>query len=554
MNLRCADLIVSNARLWSDGARIPGADALAIADGRVMAVGRESELEPLATPGTRRLDAAGGTVTPGLTDAHIHLEPWSRARAEVSLLGAADCAEALDRVVGFLAAHPGPGPVLGRGWAADAWSAPPERKALDAVTAGRPVLLFSKDFHALWVNSAALERAGVTRTTPAPAGGAIERDATGEPSGIVRENAVGLFATLEAEAVSGAGPEDERLCAAARALHAQGVTAVHDFERGAGALRAMRALATGEGPRLRVLQALRAADLDHLLAAGIQSGVGDDRFRLGALKLFADGTLGSRTAAMLAPYEGTTETGMDTLVPAELRAAVAAAFRGGISVAIHAIGDRACRHALDAIEAAGEWRGRVALTPRIEHAQLVDPADLPRFAALGVAASMQPAHCVADIDHALRGWGARADYSYPWRTLLASGTALAFGSDAPVESPYVGPALRAALTRQREDGSPAGGFAPLERITLDQALTAFTDAPARLAGAWPRLGTLRVGAAADVVVWDADLHALTAMDLDRVGPRWTLMDGGIVHEQTPADRPAPARAPHGARATAAAQS
>ena len=552
--LRVAEMMVCNAGVWSDGGRVSGADTIAIAGGRVLAVGRAAELEALAAPDTRRLDAGGATVTPGLTDAHIHLLPWSRERAEVSLLGATSRAAALERVARFLAAHPGSGPMLGRGWAADGWNERPDRAALDRVSGARPLLLHSKDFHALWVNSAALERAGVGRATRPPAGGAIERDGAGEPSGIVRENAVGLFAALEDEAVAAAGAESERLAAAARGLHAHGITAIHDFERGPAALRAMRGFATGAGPRLRVLQCLGAGELGHAIAAGLGSGLGDDRFRLGALKLFADGTLGSRTAAMLAPYDDTDGAGVDTLAPAELRARVAEAFQGGVSVAIHAIGDRACRHALDAIEAAGAWRGRVPFAPRIEHAQLVDPADMPRFATLGVAAGMQPLHCVADIEHARRGWGSRAERSYPWRSLIESGATLLFGSDAPVESPAVAPALRAALCRQREDGWPEGGFAASERIGLDQALAAYTVAPAQLAGAWPRLGSLRAGAAADVVVWNVDLHALAPAELDRARPRWTLMDGEIVHE-APAgsDRPA-SPAARGERAASASRS
>ena len=520
-----ADLLVTHARPWSDGAPLAAADAVAVAGERVLAVGRASELEALAGPRTVRLDAGGGTVTPGLCDAHIHLVAWARSLSEVALGGAATRAAALARVGAFLAAHPGDGPVVGRGWDANPWDEPPDRAALDAATGERPVLLHSRDYHALWVNSAALRAAGVTRATPDPDGGRIERDAAGEPSGVVREHAVRLFAPLEAAA--GAGDDLALVREAAGLLHRCGVTSVHDFE-GPEAQRTLRALARGGA--LRVLMHLPHAALDHALATGIESGTGDDWFRIGALKLFADGTLGSRTAALLEPYDGTGAAGMDLLPTAELRATVTRALAGGLSVAFHAIGDRAVRVSLDAFEAAGEARARVTLPPRIEHVQLLDPADRPRFARLGVAASMQPQHCVSDMELVRRWWGARAERSYPWRSLLESGALLAFGSDAPVEPPRPALGLHAAVTRQRPDGTPAAGFVPSQRITLDQALDACTRGAARLAGA-ERLGRIAPGAAADLVAWDVDLHALPPARLHQAAPRWTVLAGEVVYRR-----------------------
>ncbi len=522
-----AGLLVTNARVWTDGRVDERADAIAVAGGRVLAVGRAAELEPLVRSDTGRLDAGGATVTPGLVDAHLHLLAWARSLDEVALAGAASRREALGRVAAFLAGEPGAGPVSGRGWDANAWSDPPERASLDAVSGERPVLLHSKDYHALWVNSAALREAGVARGTPDPEGGRIERDATGEPTGVVREHAVRLFAGLEARAVRGS--DLERLAFAARRLHEHGVTMVHDFE-GVEALRLLRALTRASSlPCLRVVAHLPHAGLEAALALGLESGVGDDRFRYGAVKLFADGTLGSRTAALLEPYEGSTETGMDLMPPAELARAVAQAAGGGLSVAIHAIGDRAVRSALDAIEASAETAAKLALPPRIEHVQLLDPADGPRFARLGVWASLQPAHCVADIEIAERGWGARVGRSYPWRSLLETGASVGFGSDAPVEAPVPALGLHAALTRQRTDGTPAGGFTPWECIGLDQALRAYTAGGAALAGRSAGLGRIAPGCAADLVVWDADLHRLPASLLHNVRPACTLLAGEAVY-------------------------
>jgi predicted amidohydrolase YtcJ len=525
-----ADLLIVNARLWTDGALLDRVNAISIRGRDIAAVGDRAALESLAGPRTRIIDACGATVTPGICDAHLHLLPWARARAEVALAGSSTRDEALSRVRTWLAQRPGTEPVLGRGWDANDWREPPERGALDAIAADRPVLLHSHDFHALWVNSAALKEAGVTRATRDPQGGLIERDAAGEPTGVLRENAVMLMRSLEERGALQAGGEPELLAAAAHALHAQGVTAVHDFERGEKAWRTMESFARGGSARVRVVQCVGYEDLGRVSALGLSTGDGDETFRVGSLKLFADGTLGSRTAALLAPYDGTDERGIDILEAAELAQRVAIALDRGISVAIHAIGDRACRHALDAFERAGDRRARARGPCRIEHAQLVSPADLPRFASLGVTASMQPQHCTSDIELAERYWGTRREACYAWRSFLDSRTALAFGSDAPVEPPSAAEGLAAACTRQRVDGTPEPGFVPAQRLTLDQALTAYTEAGARLGLGWPRLGSLRAGSLADVVIWDRDLHATAPSRLHQVRPSCTVWDGAVVFD------------------------
>jgi predicted amidohydrolase YtcJ len=525
-----ADLLIVNARVWTDGARVGHANAIAVRGRELAAVGDRAALESFAGPRTRVIDARGATVTPGICDAHLHLLPWARARAEVALAGARERDEALARVRAWAAQRPGTRPLMGRGWDANDWREPPERGALDAIADDRPVLLHSHDFHALWVNSAALREAGVTRATRDPQGGLIERDAAGEPTGVLRENAVMLMQALEERGAREAGGEPELLAAAAQALHAQGVTSVHDFERGEKAWRTMESFARGAGARVRVVQCVGYEDLERVIALGLSTGDGDDTFRIGSLKMFADGTLGSRTAALLAPYDGTDERGIDILEAAELMHRVANALDRGISVAIHAIGDRACRHALDAFERAGDRRRRARGPCRIEHAQLVSPADLPRFAALGVTASMQPQHCTSDIDLAERFWGTRREACYAWRSFLDCGTALAFGSDAPVEPPSAADGLAAACTRQRADGMPEGGFVPAQRLTLDQALAAYTEAGARLGMGWPRVGSLRAGSLADVVIWDRDLHATAPSRLHQVRPSCTVWDGAVVFE------------------------
>ena len=523
-----AELVVRNARLWSGAPLPPGADAVAIADGRIAAVGPAEAIVPLAGPRGEVLDAGGATVTPGITDAHIHLVAWARAGADVALADATSAADAAARVERFAARKPGAGPLIGRGWDANRWSDAPHRAALDAACPERPLLLHSHDFHALWVNGAALEAAGVHAGTPDPAGGRIERDAAGRPTGVMRENAVRLFSALEASAAR--EPDEALIARAVGRLHAAGVTGIHDFE-GATEARLLRAMAQGRGPRVRVLMHLPHSGLDSALGERLASGSGDDAFRIGAVKLFADGTLGSRTAAMLEPYDGTDERGMELIPPAVLKHDVARALAGGIAVAIHAIGDRAIRSALDAFEAAGEALARPRLPSRIEHLQLVDDRDLPRLARLGVAASIQPTHLTSDIEMVERWWSGRRGRAYPYGALAASGARIAIGSDAPVEPPEPAAWVHAAVTRQRPNGHPPGGFVPAQRMTLDAALAGCTAGAARLGGAEAAQGRIAPGCLADLVVWSLDFHRVAPERLWEARPVATVLAGEVVYRQ-----------------------
>lgn len=529
MNSASSRWIIRNARPWSDGSPLSGADTIVVAGGRIEAVGREREGAGTAARGDETLDARGATVTPGLTDAHLHLCAWARSLGEIALEGSASAAEVAERVAAH--ARGGEGVVVGRGWEPHRWPDAPHRALLDRALGSRPVLLHSKDFHAMWVSSAALAAAGITRATLDPPGGVIERDAAGEPTGVLREHAVRTMAPLE----RGAALERGALEAAVRRLHASGITTVHDFE-GAEASRALEALALAPGPRVRVLMHLAHADLDSALARGLASGTGDDFFRVGAVKLFADGTLGSRTAAMIEPYAEGGGRGMDLIEPAELADLARRALEGGIAVAVHAIGDRAVRSTLDAFEAAGPALARPALPSRIEHLQLVAEPDFTRLARLGIAASMQPRHAISDMELADRAWGGRCERAYAWRRMLDHGVRLAFGSDAPVEAPDAAEGMRGAVTRRRADGTPPSGWIPAQRLSLDEALSCYTSQPAVLAGSHPRLGTLRPGARADLVVWNGDLHALDPMALAGARPVLTMLDGEVVHhDRVPAE-------------------
>src|SRR4051812_20905670 len=420
-----------------------------------------------APAGARRIELAGGCVVPGLVDAHVHFPSWALARRELRLFGCASLAEALERVAAA-AAEPG-GWLRGRGWRDELWSEKPTRHALDAIAPGAKIALRAHDGHSLWVSSAALE---MTDRLDVP-GGVVERDPAGEPTGILREESAWQFYDRFAEA-SRADALDamrEALPAAAAA----GVTGIHDKDGGRGAPELFAALREAGELTLRVWQSLPAERLPD----GIAPSTGDPFLRIGYVKAFMDGTLGSRTARLL---DG---SGVEITSSETLAGMIRAAERAGFALAVHAIGDRANRDALDAFEA--------AMTPgarhRIEHAQCIAPEDVPRFAALGVTASMQYSHAVSDRDLVQRIWADRVDHAYPFRSLLSSGARIAAGSDAPVEDldPLAG--LRAAA----EEDVPPGA-----------ALESFAVAPAWLSFDEDRRGRLRAGFDADLVVLDRD--------------------------------------------------
>jgi len=514
----------------------PRVEALACQNGRVVALGRSDELRPLARSAAEVIDLQGHAAVPGFIDAHIHLLNLGLSLGYVDLEGAASLRECLERVTRYLAAPPEGalsvhgGWIVGRGWNRNDWlgrregRAPadrwPARDDLDAVTGDRPTVLASHDGHLAWANSAALRAAGVTRETPDPPGGELVRDIHGEPAGVLKENATApLYAALPA-------PDPDALEAALRRAmdHALrlGVTGIGTFER-LEVYRACERLRARGQLGLRVVAHLALAELDEALEAGIRSGQGDDWLRHGSLKLFADGTLGSLTAAMLEPFAGTDTRGIATLSPERMRELAQRAAAGGIATAIHAIGDGANRDALDALSAAP----RVPAMPhRVEHVQLLHPDDLPRFARHGVVASMQPIHMVGDRDTAARLWGDRCATAYAWQPLWESGAVLAFGSDAPIEScdPLLG--LYAAVTRHgRGDGREP--WYPELALTAEQALWAYTVGAATATGEGESKGSLAVGHVADLAVLSHDPFAgPEALEAARVV--CTVVDGQIV--------------------------
>ncbi|MGE3273443.1 MAG: amidohydrolase, partial [Chloroflexota bacterium] len=359
----------------------------------------------------------------------------------------------------------------------------------------------------------------------------IVREPDGTPSGVLLESAGERVRALADR------PSREQEVAAARAAQGAllrvGVTGLCNFE-GVEALRTLQTLESAGELRLRVAAGIARGGLAHAAEAGLRTGFGGDRLKIGLLKLFADGALGSGTAAMLAPFDdgGPEDTGIPTIALAELIGLMRQARAAGIGVATHAIGDAAVRLVLDAAETvrADDHPAAVSQTLRVEHAQLVAPDDLPRFASLGVVASMQPIHATSDMHVADRRWGARCQTAYAWRSLLDSGAQVAFGTDCPVEPPEPLRSIHAAVTRQRPGGDPPGGWHPEQRVTVAEAIYAYTAGSARALGWGGQLGTLAPGALADAVVLSADPYTSDPATLADIAVTMTVFDGQVVSQ------------------------
>ncbi|MGH3017906.1 MAG: amidohydrolase [Gaiellaceae bacterium] len=505
-------MILENGVIRTMDPSVPVQRALAIAGERVTG-GIGTHETALASPDV--IDLGGRCVLPGFTDAHVHFPSWSVALRQVRLEGTTSLDEALDRVRNVDA----PGGVLrGFGWRDAEWATPPSKEALDAVTGDVPAALFAHDYHSLWLNSPALALSSGDLEVP---GGVVERDGGGEPTGILREEAAWHFRDQHL-----AVPDDEYVEAMREGLRVaagRGVTAVHDKDGWLGAARFWQRLRDGDALTLRVWQSLPHEHLDRVVEAGLPPGLGDSLLRVGYLKAFMDGTLGSQTARML---DG---SGVEITSGVELADIVRRAAAAGWPVAVHAIGDLANREALDAFEETQEhWRPK-GLRQRIEHAQCVALEDLPRYAALGVATSVQFSHAPSDRDLAERFWPDQLEGTYAFRTFVESGALVANGSDAPIEEldPWAG--VCAGVLRTLDD-RPA--WRPEQAVTVDQALHATIVAPVWLSGDERRRGKLLPGYFADLVVLDRDPLAWPS-ELPDVSIVATMVGGRWVHNPPP---------------------
>jgi hypothetical protein len=516
-----ADLVLYNGFVYDMVNPFPN-QAIAIRAGRVLKAGSDQEILSLLSPEGMAIDLKGATAIPGLVDGHFHLLSYALRLSTLDLAGLDSKDKVLEKVAAKVSSIPKGQWVIGGGWDRNLWPDPsfPTRRDLDAVATNHPVALWSKDGHTLWLNSLALKELGINSFTPDPPGGVIERDELGQPTGILKEKAAELFK----QRVEASSPLLQRSVEEAmESLLRKGLVGLHNCED-ERALSLLQSLKSQGKLKMRILHHIPAENLEAAIKLGIKSGFGDEYLRIGGVKIFADGTLGSRTAAMLEPYLGEPENlGILTITPEELEELILKAGEAGLSVAVHAIGDRANRVVLDALEKAPRLRHR------IEHVQLLTPQDLPRLAKLGVVASMQPIHATSDMEMAERYWGKeRCRWAYAWRSLLEAGTILAFGSDCPVEPPDPLLGIYAAVTRRRLDGSPGPeGWFPEQRLTVEEAIRAYTWGNAFAAGEEKSRGTLAPGFLADITILSDDIFRTAPEKIPGIEVLGTIIGGEI---------------------------
>jgi predicted amidohydrolase YtcJ len=503
-------MILRNGTIRTLDPSLPTVTSLWIADERIAGgVG----VHETSLPSPETVDLGGRCVLPGFTDSHVHFPTWALARNDVDLHDCESLAAALDRVK----ASPRTGSWLrGQGWRDADWpDGPPTRQALDEIEPERPAMLISKDYHALWLNSVALALAGGDLEVE---GGVVVRDEAGNPTGVLYEEAAwqfkGRFVQIPAEEYLEAMRDGVKVAAA------RGVTALHDKDGWLGAIGLWQRLEQQGSLPLRVWQSTPAERLPQLREVGLRSGAGSPLLRLGYLKTFMDGTLGSQTAWM------TGGSGVVITTSEELEEIVRAGAEAGWPVGVHAIGDAANTAALDAFERSRDVWQPLGLRQRIEHAQCLTAEDVSRFAELGVAVSLQFTHAPSDEQLAKRFWADRLDGTYSFRSLLDSGALLANGSDAPVEElePWPG-VVAAVLDHWRVD----------QRLTLEQALHAVCVAPAWLSHDERVRGTLVPGRYADLVVLDRDPFVVEPEELREVQVVATMLGGRWTHNPPPWD-------------------
>ncbi len=527
--------LLYNANIHTLDSKHPSASAILIAGGRVIAVGDKSKLESLAHGKVEKQDMQGKTILPGLTDAHLHIQYYSLALAKV------ECEtktkdECLRRVAErATSSNSKPGEwVLGHGWNHNEWSVSgewPSASELDAIAPNNPVYLTAKSLHAAWANTSALNLANITNDTPNPKDGAVQRDNSGRATGILLETAMQLVdAMIPEPSIHDIETAIEK---AQPILWKMGLTGIHDFDR-RDAFMALQNLHANGKLKLRVNKNIPVESVEHANALGLRTGFGDEWLWIGSVKAFMDGALGPHTAAMFQPYVNEPENrGILNMDGEELFEHCRKAADVGLSMTVHAIGDRANHEVLNAYQQLRAYeteKNLPHLRHRIEHVQVIHPDDAPRLAQLNVIASMQPIHAPSDMLAADRFWGDRSAFAYAWRTQLDHGAPLAFGSDAPVESPNPFLGLHAAVTRRRADGSPsAEGWYPEQKLTLAEALSAYTLGAAYAANAEHRLGKLAENYLADLIVLDQDVFSIDPNDLLTMNASATMINGEWVY-------------------------
>ncbi len=522
--------------MYTADAALPHAQAVAIRGDRIVFVGSNQEAATLRGTGTRVLDVAGKTVIPGMIDSHGHLTGLGSALRTVDLVGTRSYDEIIERVARRAAQLPANSWVIGRGWDQNDWSNTrfPTHERLSTAVGNHPVVLTRVDGHAIFVNARAMQQAGITKTTPDPAGGRIIRDANGEATGVFVDNAMSLVRRAVPAETRAETREGVRL--AMRELNRLGLTGMHDAGVGCETIRLYEEMARANELTARnyVMVAGRdTACVAEMIKLGARDNVdGRNILAVRAIKLSADGALGSRGAKLLEPYADEPDhTGLELIPPEFIKDVALRALRGGFQLNVHAIGDGANRSALDAFESALGEAPKANHRFRIEHAQILNSADIPRFAGLGVIPSMQAVHQTSDMYWAENrlGW-TRIQGAYAWRSLLDSGVIIPGGSDFPVESPDPLLSFHAAVSRQDANDWPIGGWLPQQRMTRAEALNHLTIWPAYASFREHLVGSISAGKLADVVVLSRDIMTVPAQDILDTRVELTIVNGKVVYD------------------------
>jgi predicted amidohydrolase YtcJ len=535
-----ADLLITNARVYTVNSKQPWAQAVAIRDGKIVAVGTGDEIQAFRGSSTKSLDAKGHLVLPGFTDCHMHFIDGSLGLLRVDLNGAGSVAEIQKRVKAYADAHPKEPWILGMGWTYPTFapSGLPDKKVLDEVVPDRPVHLIAFDGHSSWANSKALELARITRNTPDPPNGKIVRDDKGDATGALKESAGDLVARVAPQPT-----REERLTALRKGMHEAnrvGLTRVHSAGQDFEYLDLYNELRQNGEMTLRFYVAyfldppeLTAASLEKIEQA--RRTYHDDWISGGVVKTMLDGVVEAHTAAMLTPYsDDPSQTGKLFWDPEKYTQAVSELDRRGLQVFTHAIGTRAVRLALDAYHNAATSNHTSDARHRVEHIETITPQDIPRFGKENVIASMQPLHAYPD-DDTLKIWARnagpeRASRGWPWQSIEKNGGVLAFGSDWPVVTLNPWSGVQNAVTRQTVEGNPPGGWLPQERVSLEDAIKAYT-LDAAFAGRREKTeGSLEPGKLADLIVLSQDLFKIDPSQIVKTEVLLTVVGGKVVYE------------------------
>jgi len=527
------DLILYNGVIYTQDPENAKVEAIAIGGGKILAVGDNQFIRSLGSKNTRYHDLEGRTGLPGMIDSHFHYHEWAFMRHQVNLAEVSSFAECTALLEHTAEQKPKGDWILGQGFNESDW---PENKMplkadLDQISTEHPIIIWRCDLHLAVANSLALRIAGIGRDTPNPPEGVLERDSDGNLTGILRELAINLVKVtilpLMDDSIEQAMQEGMNV------LNALGLTAIHDVRlmgglEGASALKTWQKLEKSANLTLRTWVSLPGENLDEVITLGLKSGFGNDKLRLGHVKFFADGGMGARTAYMIDPYLDA-EYGMHLTPVEELEKALCKANQNELSVMIHSIGDRMNRELIDIFTKHPSVN--IEIPHRIEHLQMIRIEDIRRLAKLStVVACVQPHNLLLDINMIDHCMGKKGKYAYAFRDMLDEGVSVIFSSDCPVgdPSPLVG--IHAAVTRQRSDGTPKEGWYPQQKVSVAEAVNAYTLAPAIAAGAGDVLGSITPGKYADLVVLDQDIYSIDPSDILNTEVQLTLFDGQIVHQ------------------------